>query len=90
MLDRVADHPRAFVVDFTDVPLIDSSGARSFELLARKCHRQGGQLVIVGAIPAVRRALPAQGVREPLAAFRTSIDDAVADFGGAVPAAVRV
>ncbi|MDT8856892.1 SulP family inorganic anion transporter [Paracoccaceae bacterium Fryx2] len=65
VLDRIADHPRAFVVDFSDVPFIDSSGARSFELLGRKCHRQGGQLFLVGTNSELRRVLLAAGVREP-------------------------
>jgi SulP family sulfate permease len=65
VLDRIADRPRRFVIDFSDVPMIDSSGARSFEVLARKLHRKGGQLCVLGARPEVRRVLLAQGVREP-------------------------
>jgi SulP family sulfate permease len=65
VLDRIADRPRRFVVDFSDVPMIDSSGARSFEVLARKLHRKGGQLCVLGARPQVRRVLLSQGLREP-------------------------
>ena len=80
VLERIADRPRAYVVDFAEVPFIDSSGARSFELLARKCARQGGQLVIAGANPEVRRVLIAQGVREPHVRYRAALDEAVAEF----------
>ncbi len=45
--------------------MIDSSGARSFEVLARKLHRKGGRLCILGARPAVRKVLMAQGIRPP-------------------------
>ena len=69
VLDRIADYPRAFVVDFSDVPFIDSSGARSFELLAQKVKRKGGQLYLIGTRPEVRRGLLAQGAREPLVRF---------------------
>lgn len=69
VLDRIADHPRAFVVDFTDVPFIDSSGARSFELLAHKVRRKGGLLYLVGVAPEVRQSLMAQGAKEPLLRF---------------------
>lgn len=69
VLDRIADHPRAFVVDFTDVPFIDSSGARSFELLAHKVARKGGQLYLLGVRPEVRKTLTAQGAKEPLVRF---------------------
>lgn len=74
VLDRIADYPRAFVVDFSDVPFIDSSGARSFELLAHKVSRKGGQLYVIGTRPDVRRVLVAQGAREPLVRFLPDID----------------
>ncbi|SNX69245.1 SulP family sulfate permease [Cereibacter ovatus] len=64
-LDRFAERPRTFVLDFAEVPFIDSSGARSFELLARKMARRGGHLFITGANVEVRRVLLAQGLREP-------------------------
>jgi SulP family sulfate permease len=69
ILDRIADRPRTFAIDFTDVPMIDSSGARSFEVLARKLHRKGGRMCIVGARPEVRRVLLAQGLRDPEAQY---------------------
>ncbi|MDP2080090.1 MAG: SulP family inorganic anion transporter [Pseudotabrizicola sp.] len=75
VLDRIADYPRAFVVDFSDVPFIDSSGARSFELLAHKVARKGGQLYLVAARPEVRRTLLAQGAREPLVRFVSDLGD---------------
>lgn len=62
VLERIADRPREFVVDLTDVPMVDSSGVRSFLLLGRKLARRGGQLVIVGARPAVAEALRHHGV----------------------------
>ena len=80
VLDRIADSPRAFVVDFTQVPFVDSSGARSFELLARKMHRRGGVLVLTGANPEVRRTLLAHGLREPHVAWRGTVADALAEF----------
>lgn len=62
VLDQVSEHPRAFAVDFTGVPLIDSSGAYAFALLARKMARKGGRLVISGARPELRRVLHQAGV----------------------------
>lgn len=75
VLDRIADHPRAFVVDFSQVPFIDSSGARSFELLAHKVSRKGGLLYLVGTSSDVRRALIAQGAKEPLLRFVDEVVD---------------
>ncbi|MBP9951056.1 MAG: STAS domain-containing protein [Cypionkella sp.] len=69
VMDQIAEQPRAFVVDLTAVPYIDSSGARAFELLARKTARKGGTLLLTGARPEVRRALQAAGVKEPATRF---------------------
>lgn len=74
VLDRIADKPKAFVVDFTDVPFIDSSGAHAFERLAHKMQRRGGQLYLVGANADARRMLLAQGAREPLVRYLPDID----------------
>lgn len=82
VLDRIADRPHAFVVDFSEVPFIDSSGAKSFELLARKMARKKGVLYIAGAGPEVRRMLLSQGVREPHVHFRATVEDALGDARG--------
>lgn len=66
VLERIADRPREFVVDVTDVPMIDSSGARAFLLLARRMARREGVLIVVGARPAVRKVLDHQGLAAPL------------------------
>ncbi|MDR0810525.1 MAG: SulP family inorganic anion transporter [Gemmobacter sp.] len=65
VLDRIADRPRAMVVDCAAVPLIDSSGARTLDMLARKVARRGGRLWFTGTSSGVRRVLVAQGLREP-------------------------
>ncbi|WP_035024690.1 SulP family inorganic anion transporter [Gemmobacter nectariphilus] len=80
VLDRIADRPGVFVLDFADVPFVDSSGARSFELLARKMDRTGGHLVLTGASPEVRRTLLAHGLREPHVRWRASVEDALTEF----------
>jgi sulfate permease, SulP family len=74
VLDRIADSPQAFVIDFSDVPFIDSSGAHAFERLAHKMQRRGGQLYLVGANADSRRMLVAQGAREPLVRYLPDID----------------
>ncbi len=65
VLERIAEAPRAFVLDMTEVPLIDSSGARSFHQLAGRARRRGGQLYLVGLSATLRRQLESQGVRDP-------------------------
>lgn len=65
VLDRIAETPRALVLDMSGVPLIDSSGARGFHTLAARARRRGGQLYLVGLREPLRRQLEAQGVKEP-------------------------
>lgn len=65
VLEKIAESPRAFVLDMTEVPLIDSSGAHSFQLLAGRARRRGGQLFLVGLSPDLRRQLESQGIGEP-------------------------
>lgn len=75
VLDRIADHPREFVLDLADVPMIDSSGARSFQLLAHKLARRGARLVVVGASPALRRMLVGQGLGGPDIQYADRLED---------------
>ncbi|WP_149141014.1 SulP family inorganic anion transporter [Gemmobacter caeruleus] len=65
VLDRIADHPRVVIVDFSAVPLIDTSGARSLELLATKLRKRGGALWFVGMRPRVAVELRRAGLAEP-------------------------
>jgi sulfate permease, SulP family len=69
VLEQIAEVPRALVIDFSDVPMIDSSGARSFGRLGHKIRRRGGQLYLVGVLPDPRRTLQAQGATEPLVRY---------------------
>jgi SulP family sulfate permease len=73
VLDRIADRPRVIVLDFADVPMVDSSGARALELLAHKTARKGGSLVLTATSAAVRRDLASFGLTEPLVRFLPDI-----------------
>lgn len=69
VLDRIAEAPRALVLEMSGVPLIDSSGARGMHSLAARAGRRGGRLYLVGLKPALRRQLEAQGLSEPEVRF---------------------
>lgn len=88
VLDRIADRPRAFVIDLSEVPFLDSTAAHSVDLLARKMARKGGRLYLSGTSADIRRTLLAVGLREPRAHYAVDIDEAVAaarrDLGGEV------
>jgi len=73
VLDRIADTPQGFAVDFAEVPFIDSSGARSFALLLRKTQRKGGRLFFTAANADVRAVLRSHGLQEPHVTFLPDI-----------------
>jgi SulP family sulfate permease len=78
VLDRIAEHPRAYVIDFAAVPLLDSTAAATVEGFVQKAHRRGVAVYITGARRAVRRMLMMHGVRRPQARFMADIQSALA------------
>ncbi len=77
-LDRIGEHPKAYVIDFSAVPVLDSTAAATIDGFARKARRQGAALYIAGARPQIRRVLLTHGVRPPHVRFKTKLADAVA------------
>lgn len=75
-LDRMGQMPKAFIFDFSGVPLADSTAAKSLELFAQKLKKGGTRFFIAGAIPSVRRTLLKAGLREPDVAYAASVADA--------------
>jgi SulP family sulfate permease len=78
VLDRLAEHPKAYVIDVSAVPVLDSTAATTIEGFVRKAHRAGAAVFVAGARPPIRRALLLHGVRPPRVRFRTGLAEAVA------------
>ncbi len=83
-LARSTGRPRAFVVDLSEVPFLDSTGARSLEMLAERTHAHGGRFYLTGANPDVRRTLAIRHVGAPAVTFLPTIEDAVAEAKAAM------
>ncbi|MEO8375277.1 MAG: SulP family inorganic anion transporter [Sphingomonas bacterium] len=88
-LDRIGEHPKAYVIDFSEVPILDSTAAATIAGFARDARRHDAAVFVSGARPAVRRLLLLHGVRPPEVRFRTTIAKAVAaarrlNDGGAI------
>lgn len=79
VLDRIADRPRAFVLDFAEMPFLDSTAAYPVELLARKMTRKSGRLYLTATGAEIRRTLLSLGLREPKVGYAHGIDEAVAE-----------
>ncbi len=77
VLDRIAESPRVLIVDFAQVPFVDTSGAYSVAVLARKLARNSGMVIIAGAQPEVRRNLQIQAGKHSQLVFHDSVADAL-------------
>ncbi|WP_249306565.1 SulP family inorganic anion transporter [Rhodobacter capsulatus] len=69
VLDRIASHPRAILLDVSGVGFVDSTGARMIGQMAQKLGRRGERLMVLGATPAIEAAMRAQGLTEPLLCY---------------------
>ncbi|MGD0636050.1 MAG: SulP family inorganic anion transporter [Beijerinckiaceae bacterium] len=76
-LDDLPSQPRAYVIDVSAVPVLDSTAAATIEAFARKVRARGIAVFISGASIAVRRVLLSNGVRAPGVQYSPSIQDAV-------------
>lgn len=65
LLDRIAQHPRAVLLEVSQVGFVDSTGARMILQLAQTLERRGGRLFVVGAPAPLQQAMRAQGLAEP-------------------------
>jgi SulP family sulfate permease len=79
VLDQLAEHPKAYVLDVSEVPMLDSTAAITIEGFVRKAHGKGAAVYIAGARKQVLRALLTHGVRRPRVKFRTTVADAIRD-----------
>lgn len=77
VLDRIADERKAFVIDVSAVPFIDSTAANVIAGIGRKAARHGIRVFVTGATPAMRHALLRAGARRPHVRYLPQIEDAV-------------
>ena len=78
VLEQIADRHRAFIVDLSAVPFLDSTGANALKALANRAARRNVYLVLSGANASVVREMEAHGVAPPLVHLATSMTQASA------------
>jgi SulP family sulfate permease len=61
LLDRIGSSPRTFVLDFSNVPLMDSTAAHALHGFVHKLERSGTRIYFVGARASVQRTLQNAG-----------------------------
>jgi sulfate permease, SulP family len=82
VLERIGEAQRNLIIDFSAVPFVDSTGAKTIEGLAHKAAQRGVLVTLTGMSEGVRRELAAQGARRPLVRKAPSIEQALADIRG--------
>lgn len=78
VLDELSAHPKAYVIDFSAVPVLDSTAAATIAGFVRKAARHDAAVFISEARPPMRRLLRTHGVRPPKARFRRTFPEALA------------
>ncbi len=79
MLDRIGAHPKTFILDFAEVPLVDSTAAKALEGFVHKLRHAGTDgLLHIGAQERAPHPAARPGLRKPLVRYASSIEDAVA------------
>ncbi len=89
VLDQIGERPKVFVLDFSAVPLVDSTAARTLEGFARKLQNAGTCVYFTGARLSVRRTLLQAGLTQPHVLYASSVEDALADWRSPQVAAAR-
>ena len=77
VLDRIGERPKIFVLDFSEVPLVDSTAAKALEGFVHKLHHAGTTVFFVGARTSVRRSLLVAGLRKPIVRYAATAQDAI-------------
>lgn len=77
-LDGIAVRPKMLVLDFSDVPFLDSSAAHAIEAAVTRAKRNGVRVILTGTSHPVRKVLWANGVRPPGVRFKASVDEVLA------------
>ena len=81
ILDRIGERPRVFILDFSAVPLIDSTAAKALHGFVHKLQRSGTRIFFSGARAGVTQTLQAAGLSAPIVSYSPSVDAARAEAG---------
>jgi SulP family sulfate permease len=80
-LDRIGAHPKVHVIDFSAVPVIDSTAVATIDGYVRKAERNGARVIFTGTAPGIEWALASHDLRPPRIGFYPSVAEALAAIG---------
>lgn len=73
ILARIVDSHRGLILDFSEVPFVDSSAAQVLEGALQASRRAGVVVALTGTSHEMRKVLFAHGIRPPLVSYERSI-----------------
>lgn len=76
-LEQIAQHPKAYIIDFSEVPVFDSTAAATIAAFVRKARKRGAAITISGTSRSVMQMLLSHGIRPPNVRFRTNLATAL-------------
>lgn len=77
VLDRIGSTPRAFVLDLSAVPFIDSTAAASLKSFVERMKRSGTLVILAAASPPLRRSLLQEGLGPRFVRHARSVEQAM-------------
>jgi SulP family sulfate permease len=78
VIEQIGEKPRAYVLDFSGVPLIDSTGAATLRSLIDNAHHSDAEVFITGISPRLRRTLRKLHIGSPYVRFAPDVETAIA------------
>jgi len=77
VLDQIRDHHRVPVLDFTEVPFVDASGANSIHSVTEKAVQRGIAVFIVGTDASETQILRSHGIDTPGVGYCDTVREAL-------------
>ncbi len=81
-LDRIGERPKTFILDFENVPLVDSTAANALKGFVVALQRAGTVVYFTAVSSRIRRTLLLAGLRPPLVRYAANVEEAAAAAPG--------
>ncbi len=81
-LDRIGERPKTFILDFENVPLVDSTAANALKGFVVALQRAGTVVYFTATSSRIRRTLLLAGLRPPLVRYAANVEEAAAAAQG--------
>ncbi len=77
VLNRISEHHLVLILDFAQVPFVDSTAAHLIHQLARQARGRGIKVILSGASKEIQKELAAHELAPPLASFAATVEAAL-------------